>query len=635
MNNAYPKWHQELDRFKAFKTTFILEGNIYDLHSFRSGKDGQVDWIPYKLDQYLHQYLVSCGFRTVAFYNHVDGFYNGFDPAHLKDFLSAARNRTLSGTRENRNDSVEQAENEPTKYHNATIDHATEIIRTFLLNRDGGAKAVVLNLASRYIESPETLTAQENLFYSRLFLTTLNPIQVSSEQGFLNNLLFIVVNKANEIPAWFYLNNPYLKIVHIGNPDKYSRTRFIDTQLQFFVGVSGMAGEEIDKHKEKFVDLTDGFKNIELDGLVELCRQENIPINRISEAVALYKYGIKENPWADLSRENKMKEAEAVLRQRVKGQDAAITQTLDIVKRAVSGLSGLQHSSSSSKPKGVLFFAGPTGVGKTELAKTMANLLFGYDNACIRFDMSEYQQPHSDQKLLGAPPGYVGYESGGQLTNAVKEKPFSILLFDEIEKAHTSIFDKFLQILEDGRMTDSQGDTVYFSESIIIFTSNLGIYSWDEGLGTRVPNVVRGKQSYQEMSVKIINAIKDYFIKELGRPEILNRIGENLVVFDFIQDEVAMQILNGQLGKVKNSLYETKMIKLEIRQKALDFIFSKAKDNLDNGGRGIGNMVERHLINPLARFMFNAGIEKNCTLTVKNVLEANNITSLDCEVGYV
>ena len=210
-----------------------------------------------------------------------------------------------------------------------------------------------------------------------------------------------------------------------------------------------------------------------MNGLRKLCKNERISIRNMCDVIDLYKYGIRENPWRSLDVES-LRTAAADFRKRVKGQDAAIIKTLDVVKRAVTGMSGLQGSS-HTRPKGVLFFAGPTGTGKTETAKTLAERLFGDESCCIRFDMSEYSQPHSDQKLLGAPPGYVGYEAGGQLTNAIKNSPFSILLFDEIEKAHPSILDKFLQILEDGRMTDGQGNTVYFSESVIIFTSNLGI----------------------------------------------------------------------------------------------------------------------------------------------------------------
>ena len=217
--------------------------------------------------------------------------------------------------------------------------------------------------------------------------------------------------------------------------------------------------------------------------------------------------------------------------------------------------------------------------------------------------MSEYSQSHSDQKLLGAPPGYVGYEAGGQLTNAVRENPFSILLFDEIEKAHPSIFDKFLQILEDGRMTDGQGNTVYFSECIIIFTSNLGIYTRNE-MGVREPNVTPD-MDYPEVQKKVRQAIEDYFKLELGRPEILNRIGENIVVFDFIRPEVAKQILDAQVTKIVKNLATEKGIELVITEKAKSVLVTKALGNLGNGGRGIGNIVESLLINPLARYMFD------------------------------
>ena len=237
-----------------------------------------------------------------------------------------------------------------------------------------------------------------------------------------------------------------------------------------------------------------------------------------------FKVGALENPWKKAYLRERIHGAAEVISQRVKGQKPVITKTADILMRSVTGLTGAHTTATSSRPRGVLFFAGPTGVGKTELARALTGLIFGDERAYIRFDMSEFAAEHADARLLGAPPGYVGYDAGGELTNAVRARPFSVILFDEIEKAHPRILDKFLQILEDGRLTDGCGATVYFSEAILIFTSNLGISIRDEH-GRHRLNVQAG-EPYEQVEGKVRTAIADYFKFTLGRPEILNRIGD-------------------------------------------------------------------------------------------------------------
>nr|MCR5023835.1 AAA family ATPase [Lachnospiraceae bacterium] len=433
-------------------------------------------------------------------------------------------------------------------------------------------------------------------------------------------------DKTNDIPAWFCLGNPDAKILYLSAPSVEERTlivkepgnfeSFFDPEIyKNEIGYFNENPKELEKIQDKFIGLTEGFSFREINDLRKLCKNEKSSIAKMTDIIDLYRYGIKENPWTRPELKETLKGGEERIRNRVKGQGPVVEKALNVVKRAAAGMSGLQHSS-HTKPKGILFFAGPTGTGKTELTKTLAELLFGEESRCVRFDMSEYSQPQSDQKLLGAPPGYVGYEAGGQLTNAVRENPFSILLFDEIEKAHGSIFDKFLQILEDGRMTDGQGKTVYFSETIIVFTSNLGIYTTDE-YGQKHQNVSSG-EPYEVIEKKVRSAIEDYFKLTLGRPEILNRIGENILVFDFIRPEVAESILRSQVDKICGNLKTEKNITLNIEDTAFNTLKERAFTNLDNGGRGIGNVVEEVLINPLSRYLFDEEKLSDAEVTIKD-----------------
>lgn len=243
-----------------------------------------------------------------------------------------------------------------------------------------------------------------------------------------------------------------------------------------------------------------------------------------------------------------------------------------------------------------MFLAGPTGTGKTELAKTLTELLFGDERAYIRFDMSEFSAEHADQRLIGAPPGYIGSDMGGELTNAIREKPFSVVLFDEIEKAHPRILDKFLQILDDGVLTSGRGERVYFSESVIIFTSNLGIYKYDDD-GHRILNV-QPAEPYEQVEQKVRAEIANYFKLQLNRPEILNRMGENIVVFDFIRPDVAVQIFDKMVGGILARLADQQRITVTLTDPVRTTLRDHCLRDLGNGGRGVGNHLEAWLINP-------------------------------------
>jgi ATP-dependent Clp protease ATP-binding subunit ClpA len=308
--------------------------------------------------------------------------------------------------------------------------------------------------------------------------------------------------------------------------------------------------------------------------------------------------GVTEDPWLQIDRE-KIRNAETFVRNRVNGQAHAVTHMLDLVKRAMTGV-GSQRK--GNRPRGVAFLAGPTGVGKTELAKTITSLLFGDESAYIRFDMSEFSAEHADQRLIGAPPGYVGYDVGGELTNAIRERPFSVVLFDEIEKAHPRILDKFLQILDDGVLTSGRGDRVYFSEALIIFTSNLGIYRQDDVSG-RVANVSPG-DSFESIQERVLSEIQRHFKLVLNRPEILNRIGENVIVFDFIRSDVADEIFE-QMVRTALEDIAAQGIQIDLEHESKSLLKQRCLQDLSNGGRGIRNQIEAHLINPVARALFD------------------------------
>ena len=299
----------------------------------------------------------------------------------------------------------------------------------------------------------------------------------------------------------------------------------------------------------------------------------------------------------------KLKELDTKLKERVIGQDEAVEALARAIKRARVGLKD------EKRPIGSFIFLGPTGVGKTELTKALAENLFGDENSMIRFDMSEFMEPHSVSKLIGSPPGYVGYDDGGQLTEQVRRKPYSIILFDEIEKAHPDVFNILLQILEDGRLTDSNGRTVSFKNTVIIMTSNIGARSITENKTIGFMSKTDATKDYEKTKNEVMDELKRAF-----RPEFLNRL-DDIIVFKKLSEESVEKITRLML-KDFEKLVENKNIKISIDESLVKFI---AKTGFDTvyGARPLRRAIQSNVEDKFAEKMLDGEINAKDNVIVK------------------
>jgi ATP-dependent Clp protease ATP-binding subunit ClpB len=292
----------------------------------------------------------------------------------------------------------------------------------------------------------------------------------------------------------------------------------------------------------------------------------------------------------------KLLHLEDELHKRVVGQDEAVAAVSEAVVRARSGLKD------PSRPVGSFIFLGPTGVGKTELARALAQFLFDDERAMVRIDMSEYQEKHTVARLIGAPPGYVGYEEGGQLTEAVRRRPYSVILFDEIEKAHFDVFNTMLQILDEGRLTDGQGRTVDFRNSVLIMTSNIGSREILDFDGTH------GSDEFQRMKAAVLDRLRAQF-----RPEFLNRVDE-VIVFHSLSREHLKEIVKIQL-RILDKRLESRKIKLELTESAIEHLVTVGFDP-NYGARPLKRAIQRELENQLGRLLLQGAIRENQSVNV-------------------
>jgi len=298
----------------------------------------------------------------------------------------------------------------------------------------------------------------------------------------------------------------------------------------------------------------------------------------------------------------KLLKMEEGLHKRVVGQDEAIRAIYKAIRRSRSGLKD------PKRPIGSFMFLGPSGVGKTELAKTIAEFLFGKEDALVQIDMSEYMEKHSVSKLVGSPPGYVGYDEGGQLTEMIRRRPYSVILLDEIEKAHPDVFNILLQIFEDGHLTDSQGRRVDFKNTVIIMTSNLGAREIQKNAPMGFKKIDKDDLSYGEIKNKVMSELRRAF-----KPEFLNRLDEIIVFHKLTKDQV-YKIIDLMISRVKQQL-ELQGIVIELKDSAKELLLKKGYDSA-MGARPMRRCIQNLIEDPISEKIISGEIKPNQKIVV-------------------
>ncbi len=605
-----PKWLRDILRLLPIRSQFVLSGAIHDYVSYTHGGNHII--APFC--NALTDQLKTIGYRYVLKWDPIDRLKVLYSVGNIRD------SELLSRLNANRN---------------ASLDELGTLVRALACTdkEELAGVAIVIDFASRISDESNVSEEAKRLFMkAEMASHEAVPIQVSAERVPLFNPVFWLTNRIRDLPYWLTADSSRIHSISVPEPGAAERQEVLGRLYGRLSNDTRIKDISQAKFAELGASLTHGMTLGAMVDVITLMQDNALPASAIDDAIQGYRIGdlTLENPWRTGLLKNKIQNGAEILHKRVKGQEKAVIKVLDVLKRTSVGLTGAHGKTAGNRPRGVLFFVGPTGVGKTEMAKSITELIFGNDSAYRRFDMSEFSSEHSADRLIGAPPGYVGFDQGGELTNAMRENPFRVLLFDEIDKANPAILLKFLQILEDGRLTDGRGETIYFSDSLIIFTSNQGVSRRNQS-GV-VEYLVTKDDEPEEFEEKIISGIREYFHLELGRPELLNRFGENFVVFQFIEKSVALDILAGMIENIKTRLMEEQKVRLEIADSVYTEIQRVTTSDLSNGGRGIGAKLEDCLVNPLSRALFDLDIAilAGKTCVVNSITQSNGIYELEC-----
>ncbi|MEV7151975.1 AAA family ATPase [Streptomyces sp. NPDC051287] len=652
-----PAWIRELDMALTVYPQILLTGNVRDVFLLAEDDEGRVAApepgrppTPFTLEEVIESVCRSRGYGALARQSMVDDRVVAWrltgDPFALPPALRrmaeedarADRERAARDGATRDGAARDGADADRDDADDGDIEAGIARFREIMIGtvqHTGPAIGLIIPYTARLGsprgpvagEAARLLAAAEELGH------TARPVRGTGDVTPYNTV-FWVVEKQEDLPLEFAIGSRALRVITVPEPphdQRHAAGRFVVERLANRPpDEDGDTGEALPATEDEQRQATEALARSsygmgvgEILAVGRMAADRGLPLSRLDEAARLYRVGVLDNPWATQAVRENIINGEDYLNAAVIGQPHAVRRTIEIFMRSAAGLTGAQSSSSPSRPRGTLFLSGPTGVGKTELAKGVAKMILGEDARPIRFDMSEFAEEHARDRLIGAPPGFVGHSAGGELTNAVRASPMSVLLFDEIDKAHPRLFDLFLQILEDGRLTDGQGATVHFTECVLIFTSNLGVSAEvmrprnRRGAGSeqgeadpeaeaaaRQPRLSRHDRP-EDVREALRAAFDTFFNDHIGRPELRNRFGDSFVAMDFIQPDSVAPILNKALGSVAGRVKEVHGAELTIRDEPWEVLRVEATRRLDHGGRGVVTAVESALVNPLSRELFH------------------------------
>lgn len=580
-----PLWQKNFQLFSKSYPIIQLTGNIEDLVPYKTTLGTRFTYVD--INEWLWNFFSSQPNSVTVFYSSITGFDNSFSPEQLNEFYS------LSGRGQ-----CDDFSSAVQKIHTA-----------FRESRDKKVN-IIFDQSIRWITAGPVIQPNDQRAFTEL------KALVSAES---NNRLVFLNEKGSDLPSFLLATQSYAKSIVISKPDLIQRSNYIE----FLFNDRNFTNSQI----QSIAQRADGLTLREVKTALSAVDYSACTPGDLVNQIGLFQFGFNEDPWQQIDTD-KIVAAEDTLSQYVFGQDEAIHHASEIIRYASSGFANVMQDDGRTAPKGVMFFCGLSGTGKTELAKAIARLVFGSADSMIRFDMGEYNQPHSAERLTGSPPGYIGHDAGGQLTEAIKARPFSLLLFDEIEKADPTVMNKFLSILEDGRLTDGKGETVSFENTIIVFTSNLGAAD-------------AAKETNPELIRQIIgDSVKSYCAEKppygIGKPEVYSRLAGNIVVFNPLDEESMQRIFDNYYNQVIKRVTGQLNISVVCDNGFVDKLrqlTNAARDKGDfPGGRGMKKAMDKYFLVPLSSFSQVNKIKSGDIVILNDIEEVNGRIVLNGQI---